>query len=74
MNWSIEEMSMFANLNIGPKKRPRLLGELDDLAHTRISSSEFKYGKGSEIFGQAAISPFKAQDDLSPFRAFGCYR
>jgi CRP/FNR family nitrogen fixation transcriptional regulator len=53
MNWSIEEMSMFANLNIGPKKRPRLLGELDDLAHTRISSSEFKYGKGGEIFGQA---------------------
>ena len=44
---------MFTNLNIGPEKRPRLLGELGDLSHTNIISSEFKYRKGSEIFGEA---------------------
>lgn len=44
---------MFTNLNMGPEKRPRLLGELGDLSHSKISSSEFNYRKGSEIFGQA---------------------
>jgi CRP/FNR family transcriptional regulator, nitrogen fixation regulation protein len=42
----IEETSMF-------KKRPRLLGELGDLSYSKVSSSEFKYRKGTEIFGQA---------------------
>src|SRR3954469_12929939 len=31
-------------------KKPPLLGEL---SHSKISSSEFKYSKGTEIFGQA---------------------
>src|SRR5436190_20267968 len=44
---------MFTNLNTDPEKRPRLLGELGDLSHAKISSSEFKYRRGSEIFGQA---------------------
>ena len=33
--------------------RPRLLGQLGDLSHARVSSSEFKYGGGTEIFGEA---------------------
>jgi CRP/FNR family nitrogen fixation transcriptional regulator len=44
---------MFTNLNTDPNKRPRLLGELGDLSHAKVSSGECKYGKGTEIFGQA---------------------
>jgi CRP/FNR family nitrogen fixation transcriptional regulator len=44
---------MFTNLNTDPKNKPRLLGELGDLSHTKVSSGEFKYRKGTEIFGQA---------------------
>jgi CRP/FNR family nitrogen fixation transcriptional regulator len=44
---------MFTNLNTDPRKKPRLLGELGDLSHTKVSSGEFKYSKGTEIFGQA---------------------
>ena len=44
---------MFTNLNTDPNKRPRLLGELGDLSHTKDSSGQFKYSKGTEIFGQA---------------------
>jgi len=44
---------MFTNLNTDPNKRPRLLGELGDLSHAKVSSSEFMYRKGTEIFGQA---------------------
>src|SRR3954451_21429011 len=33
--------------------RPRLLGQLGDLSYPKVSSSEFKYMKDSEIFGQA---------------------
>src|SRR6267142_2586077 len=46
-------MSMFTNLNTDPNKRPRLLGELGDLSHAKVSSGEFTYRKGTEIFGQA---------------------
>jgi CRP/FNR family nitrogen fixation transcriptional regulator len=44
---------MFTNLNYGSQQRPRLLGELGDLSHAKVSSSEFKYRKDTEIFGQA---------------------
>jgi CRP/FNR family nitrogen fixation transcriptional regulator len=44
---------MFTNLNTDPDKRPRLLGELGDLSHAKVSSSEFKYRKDTEIFGEA---------------------
>ena len=44
---------MFTNLNTDPNKRPRLLGELGDLSHAKVSSGECKYSKGTEIFGQA---------------------
>jgi len=44
---------MFTNLNTDPNKKPRLLSELGNLAHTKVSSNEFKYGRGTEIFGEA---------------------
>jgi len=34
-------------------KRPRLLGELGDLSYAKASASEFKYSKGTELFGEA---------------------
>ncbi len=43
---------MFTNLNTDPNQRPRLLGELGALSHTKVSSGEFKYNKGNEIFGE----------------------
>jgi CRP/FNR family nitrogen fixation transcriptional regulator len=46
-------MAMFTNLNTDPKKKPRLHGELGDLSHAKVSSGEFKYSRGTEIFGQA---------------------
>jgi len=44
---------MYKNLNTDSDKKPRLLGQLGDLSHSKVSSSEFKYIKNSEIFGQA---------------------
>ena len=44
---------MFTNLNTDPNKRPRLIGELGNLAHTKVSSIEYKYKRGTEIFGEA---------------------
>jgi CRP/FNR family nitrogen fixation transcriptional regulator len=46
-------MSMFTNLSTDPNKRPRLVGELGDLCHAKVRSGEFKYSKGTEIFGEA---------------------
>jgi len=43
---------MFTNLNADPSKKPRFLGELGDLSHAKVSSGEFKYRKGAEIFGE----------------------
>ena len=44
---------MFTKLKTDPDERPRFLGELGDLSHARVSSSKFKYSKGTEIFGEA---------------------
>jgi CRP/FNR family transcriptional regulator, nitrogen fixation regulation protein len=48
---------MFANRNtdksITHKKRPRLHGELGSLPPGELSTGEFRYTKGAEIFGQA---------------------
>ena len=52
---------MFTNLNTDPAKKPRLLGELGDLLHTKVSSSEFKYRKDTEIFGQGEPADYISQ-------------
>ncbi|QOZ73660.1 helix-turn-helix domain-containing protein [Bradyrhizobium arachidis] len=44
---------MFINLSTDPNIKPRLVGELGDLSHAQVSSGEFKYGRGTEIFGEA---------------------
>src|SRR6478752_1221991 len=44
---------MFKKRNTDSNKRPRLLGELGDLSHGKVSSIEFKYSMGTEIFGEA---------------------
>src|SRR6476660_256229 len=52
---------MFTKLKSDPNKRPRLLGELGDLAHARVSSSEFTYSGGTEIFGEAKPAEYVYQ-------------
>src|ERR1700751_5630474 len=44
---------MFVNLNANPANRPRFLGEFGSLSQNDVSQSEFKYNRGTEIFGEA---------------------
>jgi len=44
---------MFINLSANPANRPRFLGELGALSQSEVSLSEFKYNRGTEIFGEA---------------------
>ncbi len=44
---------MFVNVNAHPGSRPKALGELGDLSRARIVPSEFRYEKGTEIYGEA---------------------
>jgi CRP/FNR family nitrogen fixation transcriptional regulator len=52
---------MFKKLDNDPNKRSRLLGELGDMPHARVSSSEFKYSGGTEIFGEAEPAEYVYQ-------------
>src|SRR5215204_4627169 len=45
--------TMFVNVNAHPGSRPRALGQLGELSRARVILSEFKYNKGTEIFGEA---------------------
>src|ERR1700751_1568840 len=49
---------MFINLNGSPTHRPRFLGELGSLSQTEIILSEFKYRRGTEIFGEAEAAEY----------------
>ena len=51
-------LDMFKKPNTDPDKMPRLLGELGDLSHAKVSSSEFKYSGGTEIFGEAEAADY----------------
>jgi CRP/FNR family transcriptional regulator, nitrogen fixation regulation protein len=42
---------MLTNISPNAGRRPRLLGELGELSHMSVSSSEYKYARGMEIFG-----------------------
>ena len=46
-------MPVFRNLSTDPDKRPRLLGEIGALTHTKLRTGETKYNSGNEIFGEA---------------------
>ncbi len=52
---------MFVNLNAGPANGPRFLGELGKLSQNEIILSEFKYRRGSEIFGEAEPAEYLYQ-------------
>ena len=44
---------MFVNVNAHPGSRPKALGELGELSRARIVPSEFRYEKGTEVYGEA---------------------
>src|SRR5207342_1771178 len=45
--------SMFVNVNAHPGSKPKALGELGQLSRARVILSEFRYDRGTEIYGQA---------------------
>src|SRR6476469_218357 len=49
---SKKEISMFVNVNAHPGSRPSAVGQLGELSRARVILSEFKYNKGTEIFGE----------------------
>jgi len=52
---------MVVNLNANPVYRPRFLGELGSLAQNEVVLSEFKYNRGTEIFGEAEPAEYVYQ-------------
>jgi CRP/FNR family nitrogen fixation transcriptional regulator len=44
---------MFVNVSAHPGNKPKPLGQLGELSRARVIPSEFKYNKGTEIFGEA---------------------
>jgi CRP/FNR family transcriptional regulator, nitrogen fixation regulation protein len=50
---SSREKSMFVNVNAHPGSRPQVLGELGELSRAQASLIEFKYDKGTEIYGES---------------------
>jgi CRP/FNR family nitrogen fixation transcriptional regulator len=44
---------MFVNVNAHPGSKPKALGQLGELSRARVFASEFKYKRGTEIFGEA---------------------
>lgn len=52
---------MFVNLNAGPVSRRRFLGELGSLSQTEINSSEFKYRRSGEVFGEGEPAKYVYQ-------------
>jgi CRP/FNR family nitrogen fixation transcriptional regulator len=52
---------MFVNHNTGPASRSRFLGGLGSLSQTEIILSEFKYNRGTEIFGEGEPAEYVYQ-------------
>src|ERR1700755_645849 len=52
---------MFVNLSSTPGSRPKFLGELGSLPQNEIILSEYKYRRGSEIFGEAEPAEYLYQ-------------
>jgi CRP/FNR family transcriptional regulator, nitrogen fixation regulation protein len=55
------QVAMFVNLNAGPASRPRFLGELGNLSRAEITPNEFKYRRGTEIFGEGEPAEYVYQ-------------
>jgi CRP/FNR family nitrogen fixation transcriptional regulator len=52
---------MFVNINATPAVRPKFLGEHDGQSRARVLLTEFKYGGGAEIFGEAEPAEYVYQ-------------
>jgi CRP/FNR family nitrogen fixation transcriptional regulator len=52
---------MFVNVNAYPAHRPKLAGELYGLSRAQVILSEFKYHRGTEIFGEAEPAEYVYQ-------------
>src|SRR5581483_7784624 len=52
---------MFVKVNPDPASRPRFAGELGNLSPAQIFLSEFKYRRGTEIFGEAEAAEYVYQ-------------
>jgi len=52
---------MFVNINATPAVRPKFLGEHDGQSRTPVLLTEFKYGRGTEIFGEAEPAEYVYQ-------------
>jgi CRP/FNR family nitrogen fixation transcriptional regulator len=49
---------MLVSINAHPGSKPRALGELGQLSRARFILSEFKYDRGTEIYGQAESAEY----------------
>jgi CRP/FNR family transcriptional regulator, nitrogen fixation regulation protein len=52
---------MFVNVNTDPASRPRFVGEFGNLSPAQVFLSEFKYRRGTEIFGEAEPADYVYQ-------------
>jgi len=52
---------MFVNINANPAGRPKFLGEHEGQARARVLLGEFKYNRGTEIFGEAEPAEYVYQ-------------
>ena len=52
---------MFVNVNANSAVRPKFLGEHDGLSRAQVILSEFKYSRGTEIFGEAEQAEYVYQ-------------
>src|ERR1700736_4450046 len=52
---------MFVNVNANSAVRPKFLGEHDGLSRAQVILSEFKYSRGTEIFGEAEPAEYVYQ-------------
>jgi CRP/FNR family nitrogen fixation transcriptional regulator len=52
---------MFVNVSANSTVRPKFLGEHDGLSRAQVVLSEFKYSRGTEIFGEAEPAEYVYQ-------------
>jgi CRP/FNR family nitrogen fixation transcriptional regulator len=52
---------MFVNVNAHPGSRSKVLGELGELSRAKAILSEFKYKKGTEVYGEAEPADYVYQ-------------
>ncbi|WJR79769.1 helix-turn-helix domain-containing protein [Bradyrhizobium sp. NP1] len=52
---------MFVNVNANPANKPKFVGELEGLTRADVILSEFKYSRGSEVFGEAEPAEYVYQ-------------